>query len=152
MQEEPLKFVDRPKLGNRIATLLVFAASVYMLSRVMVMPLAQPWAKWGVGVLFLFCFSALVREFLFRPVRVTTIDGKRRLVTIEETAPLREKRLMVPITSDLRFVASQSDSENRVSYEVRYRTKEYGMLRLVEYVSKEEAESVARRANAALIA
>jgi hypothetical protein len=121
-----------------------------MVSRVLLMPLAQPWARWGVCAMFAICFAALVREFLFRPVKVTTIDVRSRLVTIEETAPLREKRRMVPITSDLRFVASGSGSENRVSYEVRYRTKEYGMLRLVEYVSKEEAESIARRANAAL--
>ena len=145
----PLKFVDRPRAGRKIATVILLGVAACLLSWVLAHPPLQPRGNWVAGGIFLFGLVAMAREFLFRPLRVTTIHPDRLVIVIEETSPLRERRIVAAITTTTRFEISSRDGDN-LSYEVRLLTKEHGWLRVMAYVSTNEAEDIARRANAGL--
>jgi len=150
MQPEPLTFVDRPRVSHRIVTLAIFGVSVFALSKVIANPPSEPWGIWAASGICLLCVAALANQFLFRPVRVTTIDPKKGLIVIEEKAPLRERCLAVPITFRTHFDVSQDDGENNLSFRVRLRSEEHRPLPVMEFLSKTHAEEIARQANAGL--
>jgi hypothetical protein len=100
--------------------------------------------------MFILCTVLTVRELSFRPVRVTTIRSRSREVVLEEAAPLRKRRSVKSLPFGAKFEISLGDSDNSLAYEVRIRTADNKWLTIAEYLSKEEAEIIADRANAEL--
>jgi hypothetical protein len=113
--------VDRPKTSVRVVTVGVWTGSAFLLYKAMVEP-AQRVFWWTVVGMFMLCTVLTIREFLFRPVRVTTIRPTSREVVLEEAAPLRKRRSVKSLPFGSKFEISLCDSDNTLAYEVRIRT------------------------------
>jgi hypothetical protein len=143
-------FVDRPKTSVRIVTVAVGTVSAFLLYQAVVEPPAQRIIWWVVFGTFILCTLLAIREFLFRPVRVTTIKPTRREVVLDESAPLRRRRSITSLPHGSRFEITLCDSDNRLAYEVRIRAADNKWITIADFLSKEEAEVMADRANADL--
>jgi hypothetical protein len=141
--------VDRPKARVRVVTVGVWAVSAFLLYKAVVEPPAQS-VVWTVVGMFLLCTVLTIREFLFRPIRVTTIRPRSREVVLEEAAPLRRRRSVKSLPFGTKFEITLCDSDNSLAYEVRIRTADNKWLTVADYLSKEEAKIMADRANAEL--
>jgi hypothetical protein len=142
--------VDRPKTSVRVVTVAVWTVSAFLLYKAVVEPPAQSLVWWVVFGMFLLCTVLTIREFLFRPVRVTTIRPRSREVVLEESAPLRKRRSVKCLPLGSKFEISLCDSDNTLAYEVRIRTADNRWLTVADFLSKHEAEDMADRANAEL--
>ena len=143
-------FVDRPKTNIRVVTVGVWAVSTFLVYKAIVEPPAQRVIWWIAVGMFILCTVLTIREFLFRPVRVTTIRARDREIVLEEHALLRKRRWVSSVPLGSKFEISLCDSDNALAYEVRIRTADNKWLTIAEYLSKHEAEEMADRANAAM--
>jgi hypothetical protein len=142
--------MDRPKTSVRVVTVAVWAVSAFLLYKAVVEPPAQSVVGWIVVGMFLLYTVLTIREFLLRPVRVTTIRPRSREVVLEEAAPLRKRRSVKSLPFGSKFEISLCDSDNTLAYEVRIRTADNRWLTVADFLSKHEAEDMANRANAEL--
>jgi hypothetical protein len=142
--------VDRPKTSVRVVTVGVWTVSAFLLYKAMVESPVQSVFWWTVVGMFILCTVLTLREFLFRPVRVTTIRPTSREVVLEEAAPLRKRRSVKSLPLGSKFEISLCDSDNTLAYEVRIRTADNKWLTVADFLSKLEAEEMADRANAEL--
>jgi hypothetical protein len=148
--EDTFTIVDRPKLSLRLVSLAVWSVSAFLFYKAMVEPPRSHAVLWGVFGIFALCSILLLREFFFRPVRVTMICPERREIVLEESAPLRKRRVVTAIPAGDDFQIFRCDSDNDIAYGVRIRSKDKGWLTIAEYVPKQKAEEMARHANAKL--
>jgi hypothetical protein len=146
--EAPFTFVDRPKASLRVVTVAVWLVSCFLLYKAVVEPPPEPWILWALLAFFALCGYGVIREFMLRPMRVTTV--LRRRVVLEETAPWRKSRLVASIPPGAYFEIFSCDSDSDMSG-VRIQSKDNGWLTIAEFVSKEDAELLARDANARLL-
>jgi hypothetical protein len=142
--------VDRPKTSVRVVTVGVWMVSAFLLYKAMVEPPAQRVVWWLVVGMFILCTVLTIREFLFRPVRVTTIRPRSRELVLEEAAPLRKRRSVKSLPFGSKFEIALCDSDNTLAYEVRIRTADNKWLTVADFLSKHEAEEMAESANAQL--
>ena len=141
-------FVHSPRASLRIASALVWSVAAFLLYKALD-PSAPPWALWGTSAIFaLTCYSVL-NEFMLRPTRVTTIRPEEREILIQETARWHNKEFVVPITPGARFEVAFCDRDSDL-YEVRIKAAGRNPVVVAEYVSKQEAERIARDANSRL--
>lgn len=143
--------VDRRRPAVKAMTALVWFGASYMLYRVKLQPPAdQPFAVPGTIVFFAVCSFLLVYELMLHPIRVTTIRPLQREVVIRETARWRKRERVMPIGPGIYFEMHRWDSEASSSYGVRFRSPNKKWLTIAEHLSKDEAERIAREANARL--
>jgi hypothetical protein len=142
--------VDRPKTSVRIATFAVWTVSCFLLYKAVLEPPAQSVVWWIVVGMFTLCSFLTIREFLLRPVRITTIRPRSRELVLEETALLRKRRSVTTLPFGSKFEISLCDSDNTQAYEVRVRTADKKWLTVADFLSKHHAEEIADRANAEL--
>lgn len=111
---------------------------------------APSWALWGsAGFLALGCLLS-AHEFLYRPMRVTTIDPERPELVVEETAPLRRRRIVAQIPTGARFETYECDSDNTLLFGVRVKAEHGRWVVVGDYLSKRKAEALVAKANHAL--
>ena len=141
--------VDGPKTSFRIASLLVWSASAFLVYKAVVR-WQTGWILWLVIAFFGICCYGVVNEFMLRPTRVTTIRPLQRQLVVQETARWRKKELVASIPRSARFEVVRCDSDMNL-YEVRIKSTDKGWVTVAEYVSKENAERMARDANCRLL-
>lgn len=150
MEEAPLTVIDRPRMVNKIVATGTFGIAIVIFQNVLrehnfeLGPLSLS------SLLLVVAVYVMGYEFLLRPVRVTTFLPDQRAIFLQETAPLRSRQLIAVIPPENRFEIRQADSDNEQSYEVRVRSKDFGVLRIAESRSRDQAEAIARQANAAV--
>jgi hypothetical protein len=74
----------------------------------------------------------------------------QRQLVVQETARWRKKELVASIPRSARFEMVRCDSDMNL-YEVRIKSTDKGWVMVAEYVSKENAERMARDANSRLL-
>ena len=139
-------FVDRPKTYLKIVTLMIWGVACFLLYKA----LGEPVLSWPLPItsaFFVLCSCLVLREFLFRPTRVTTLNPDHSEIVIQETAPLRRRRVAASLSKASRFEVRQCDSENTASFEVRIQSNDRGWVIVAEYLSKNAAEHLADDAN-----
>lgn len=149
--EPTFTFVDPPKTGLRVASLIVWCGSAFLLYKAGVGAPSEGRVLWGALGIFAVCCYSVVHEFMLRPMRVTTIFPSRRQVVVEETAPWRKRQKVTAIHPGARFEVFRCDSDNAEGYGVRIRSQHNGWLTIAEYVSEENAERLARDANSRVL-
>ena len=151
----PYVMVDRPKTSLRVASLLVWSACGFLFYKSVVDPPPESWALWGrLGMLAIFamCCYAVIREFMLRPTRVTTISAlQQRQVVVQEIAPWRKRDIVASIPPGARFETFPCESDNDAVHGVRIKSVDKGWLTVAEYVPKQTAERLAREANSRLV-
>jgi len=140
-------FVDRPKASLRIVTLAVWAVASFLLYKALIERPPQPWVLRLALAFFVLCCCLVLREFMLRPVRVTTVCPLRRQVVIRETAPWHKRQRATTIPPGARFEIFQCDSDDVAYFGVRIRSQDKSWLTVAEFLSKENAEDLADEAN-----
>jgi hypothetical protein len=128
--------VDPRKAGLRIASLIVWCGSVFLLYKAAVEAPSEGWVLWGTLGIFAVCCYSVVHEFMLRPMRVTTVFPWRRQIVVQETAPWRKRQKVTSIPPAARFEVFRCDSDNAEGYGVRVRSQDNGWLTIAEYVSE----------------
>ena len=146
----PYSLVDGPKASLRIASLLVWSVSAFLLYKAVVEPPTESWVLWGVLAIFAVCCYSVINEFMLRPTRVTTIRPLQRQLVVQETARWHKRELVVSIPTSARFEVVHRDRDMNL-YEVRIKSTDKGWVTVAEYVSKENGERMARDANSRLL-
>ena len=142
-------FVDRPKLYPKVVTLLIWGVAAYLAYKGLDEPLLS-WPRILTGTFFLLCCVLLIREFLFRPTRTTTLNAAKRELVIEETSLCRHRQMVATLSVADRFEIHQIDSDNTASFEVRLKSIEHGWLVIAEYLPRMAAERLADEVNCAI--
>jgi hypothetical protein len=145
----PFKFVDRPKVSLKVVSLLFAAVAGFMFWKA-VGAGTPTWALWGAAGFLALGGLLSVREFLYRPVRVTTIDPVKSELVVEETAPLRRRRIVAEIPTGARFETYECDSDNTPVFGVRVKAVHGRWVVVGDYLSRQKAEALAAEANRAL--
>jgi hypothetical protein len=153
MQAPELTFtvMDPPKTGLRVAWILVWCVSAFLLYKAVVEAPPEGWVLWGaLGFFAIGCYS-VVREFMLRPMRTTTtVFPARREIVVEETAPWRKRRTVTSIPASARFEVFRCDGDSTEGFGVRIRAQDINWLTLAGHVTEERAESVAHDVNSRL--
>jgi len=150
IEHSPYSLVHAPRSSLRIAALLVWSVSAFLLFKAVVEPTAPSWAFWGALAIFAVCCCSVINEFMLRPTRTTTIRPVERQLFVQETAAWRKKELVVSISPGARFEIVFCDRDMNL-YEVRIKSANKGWITVAEYVSKQDAERIARDANSKLL-
>ena len=142
--------VHAPRSSLRIASLLVWSVSAFLLYKAVAEPSAPSWALWGALAIFVLCCYSVINEFMLRPTRATTILPLERRLLVRETAAWRKKERALSIPPGARFEIAFCDRDANL-YEVRIKSTDKDWVIVAEYVAKEDAERIARDANYALL-
>jgi len=143
------EIVDRPKMHLKLGSLLVLGGTGFLLYKSIMVPSLSGWQEAGPCAIFALSCYAVVREFRLRPTRRTTIDADRHQVIVRESAAWRERELAGTVASGDRFEVYTCDHETG-SRGVRIKTAERKWLVIAEYLRKEDAEWLMRKANVKL--
>jgi hypothetical protein len=117
-EDATYSLVNRPKASLRIASLLVWSVSAFLLYKAVAEPPAESWVLWGVLAIFAVCCYGVINEFMLRPTRVTTIRPLERQLVVQGTARWHKKELIVSIPPGARFEVSHRDRDMNL-YEVQ---------------------------------
>ena len=145
-----ITFLDRPKTSLRIVTLAIWGVGAFLLYKATVTGPADPWVLWCALAFFIIVSCAVVREFAFRPTRVTRLYPLQRKIEILESAAWRNRRVLASIPRGARFEVFQCDSDDVGYFGVRIRSENGERVTVADYLLKRRAESLAYEANASL--
>jgi hypothetical protein len=155
-------FVDRPKRALRVVTMAIWGVACFLLyeavvtkpDELWVLPrdgrIFRLWVLPGTAGFFAWCCCLVVREFKLRPTRVTTVCRLRREVVVQETAPWRKRRVVASVSPGSRFEIFRCDGSDVMYFGVRIRSQEDSWVTIADYLLKNQAEDLARAANAKL--
>jgi hypothetical protein len=143
-------FVDKPKVSQKVGSLLFTAVTGFMFSMAVVSGPSAGVFFWGPTGLFALGCLLTTREFLYRPVRITTIDPAKSELVVEETAPLRRRRIVAQIPRGACFETYACDADGTPYFGVRVKAEHGGWIVVGDYLLRHKAEALAVEATHAL--
>ena len=138
-----------PRRSLRLTSVLVWSVAAFLLYKAVRDPAAPSWASWGAFAMFALCCYSVINEFMLRPTRTTTIQPRERQLLVQEIAAWRKKEKIISIAPGAVFEIAFCDRDANL-YEVRIKSAGKRWVLVADYVSKEDAERIARDANSKL--